>query len=56
MEDAADAKEAKLRDLNALTADVDQVTNSDDMADMRSVDAKLHQLVKNMRQRIAART
>jgi hypothetical protein len=56
MEDAADAKEAKLRDLNALTADVDQVTNSDDMADMRRVDAKLHQLVKNMRQRIAART
>ena len=32
---------------------LNQVTNSDDM---RRVDAKLHQLVKNMRQRIAART
>lgn len=55
IEDPKDADSAKMSDLNALTADVDQVTNSDDIADMRGVDAKLHTLVDNLRQRRASR-
>jgi hypothetical protein len=52
---AADAFHTKMKDLNALTADVDEVTTSDDLADMRSVDAKLHTLVANLRSRRAAK-
>jgi len=51
---AADAFHAKMKDLNALTADVDEVTTSDDIADMRSVDDMLHKLVANMRSLRAA--
>ena len=54
--DGADALQAKMKDLNALTADVDEVTTSDDISDMRGVDAKLHKLVSNMKGRRADTT
>lgn len=55
METGANAQHSQLEDLNALTADVDEVFRNDDLSDMSGVDAKLHQLVNNMRQRRAGR-
>ena len=51
MESGAAALHSQMADLNALTRDVDEVTDKDDVADMRGVDKKLHQLVEGMRQR-----
>jgi hypothetical protein len=51
MEAKGAAWQAQLKDLNALTEDVDRVSSSDDIADMHGVDVALHKLVAGLEHR-----